>query len=37
MQDKILEMLMQKDEITWQTILLDIIKTGEMDPWDVDI
>ena len=37
MQDKILEMLMQKDEITWQTILLDLIKTGEMDPWDVDI
>src|SRR3989344_2670199 len=37
MQDKILEMLMQKDEITRQTILLDLIKTGEMDPWDVDI
>ena len=37
MQDKLLEMLMQKDEITWQTIILDLIKTGEMDPWDVDI
>ena len=37
MQDKLLEMLMQKDEITWQTIILDLIKTGEMDPWDIDI
>ncbi len=37
MHDKILDMLMQKDEITWQSIILDLIKTGEMDPWDIDI
>ena len=37
MQDKILDLLMQKDEITWQTILQDLVKTGELDPWDVDI
>jgi segregation and condensation protein A len=37
MQDKILQMLMNKDEITWQTILLDLVKTGELNPWDVDI
>ncbi len=37
MQDRILELVMQKDEITWQTILLDLVKTGEINAWDVDI
>src|SRR3989344_1837594 len=36
-QDKILDMLLKEDEITWQTILLDLIKTNELDPWDIDI
>lgn len=37
MQDKILNILMQKDEITWQSIIYDLIKTGDMDPWDIDL
>src|SRR3989338_3567408 len=37
MQDKLLEMLLKEDEITWQTIILDLVKTGELDPWNVDI
>ena len=37
MQDKILDMLMQKDEITWQNIILDLVKSEQMDPWDIDI
>ena len=37
MQEKILDMLMQDDEITWQSIILDLVKTGELDPWDVDV
>jgi len=37
MQDKLYEMLMNKDEITWQTIIYDLVKTGEMDPWDIDV
>ena len=36
-QDRILNLLMQKDEITWQTILNDLIKSGEINPWDIDI
>lgn len=28
---------MQKDEITWQSIIYDLIKTGDMDPWDIDL
>ena len=30
-------MLIQKDEITWQAILLDLIKSEQMDPWNIDI
>jgi segregation and condensation protein A len=28
---------MKEDEITWQTIIYDLIKTEQMDPWNVDI
>jgi len=37
MQDRIFEMLLKEDEITWQTILYDLVKTEEMNPWDIDI
>ncbi len=37
MQERIFEMLLKEDEITWQTILYDLVKTEEMDPWDIDI
>jgi len=36
-QDRILSLVMQDNEITWQTILLDLVKSGEIDPWDVNI
>jgi segregation and condensation protein A len=35
--DKIFEILFQKDDITWQTIIYELVKSGDMDPWDVDI
>ncbi len=37
MQDRILNMLMQKDEITWQAIIYDLVKSEQMNPWDIDI
>ncbi len=37
MNDQIYDMLIQKDEITWQSILLDLIKSEQMNPWDIDI
>jgi segregation and condensation protein A len=37
MQDRIFDMLMKEDEITWQTILYDLVKTEEMNPWDIDL
>lgn len=35
--EKIFELLFDKDEITWQSILYELVKKEEMDPWDIDI
>ena len=37
MQDHIYNLLIQKDQITWQTIIYDLIKSEQMNPWDIDI
>ena len=37
MQDKLYNMLLQEDEITWQSIIYDLVKSEEMDPWDIDV
>ena len=37
MHEKILDMLVKEDEITWQTIIFDLIKKDNMDPWDVNL
>lgn len=36
-ENDIFEMLFEKDEITWQDIIYDLIKTEKMDPWNVDV
>ncbi|MBI5389002.1 segregation/condensation protein A [Candidatus Woesearchaeota archaeon] len=36
-QEHIFNMLLKKDEITWQTIIQDLVKNEQMDPWDVDV
>jgi len=28
---------MQKDEITWRNIILNLVKSEQMDPWNIDI
>ncbi len=35
--DRIFDMLLKEDEITWQSIIYDLVNTNEIDPWDVDI
>lgn len=30
-------MLMKDDTITWQTMIYDLVKTEQMNPWDVDL
>lgn len=31
------DILMKQDEITWRSIILELIKTEKMDPWDINI
>ncbi|MFH1638545.1 MAG: segregation/condensation protein A [Candidatus Woesearchaeota archaeon] len=35
--DKILDMLMKDEEVTWQDIIHSLIKTDQMNPWNVDV
>ena len=35
--DQIYNILMQKDEITWQTLIQDLVKSEQMNPWDIDL
>jgi len=35
--ERIYDLLFDKDEITWQTILQELVKSEQMDPWDIDI
>ncbi len=35
--EQVFDILFNQDEITWQTILYDLVRTEQMDPWDVDI
>jgi len=37
MEDRILKLLVEQDEITWKDIIYDLIRSEEMDPWDVDM
>jgi len=36
-QDKIFSLLFDSEEITWQSILYDLMKKGDMNPWDIDV
>lgn len=37
LQNDIFDMLMKQEEITWQTILYDLVKNEKMDPWNIDV
>ena len=37
MEDKIFEMLFDKDEITWQSMLYDLVRTEKMNPWNINV
>ena len=37
MQEEILKMLIEKDDVSWQSILQELVRTEKMDPWDVDV
>jgi segregation and condensation protein A len=35
--DRIFSILLDKNAITWQTIIQELVKSEEMDPWDIDV
>ena len=35
--DSLLETLLHEDDITWQAMIFELIKTEAMDPWDIDL
>ena len=37
MDEKIFDLLLKEEDVTWKTIIYDLVKREEMDPWDVDI
>jgi segregation and condensation protein A len=37
MEDRVYDILMKENEVTWQDIINNLVKSEEMDPWDVDI
>lgn len=37
MEDKIFDLLVKKDDITWKDILYDLVKTEQIDPWNINI
>jgi segregation and condensation protein A len=37
MQDQIYKLLTDKDEVTWKSIIYDLIKAEELDPWNINV
>ena len=35
--EKLFDIIFNKDEITWQTIIYELVRSNQMDPWDIDI
>lgn len=35
--DKIFDIIVDKDDVTWRSIIFELVKTEQMDPWDIDI
>lgn len=37
MEDRIFQLLVEQNDITWKSIIYDLINSEQMDPWDVNI
>jgi segregation and condensation protein A len=37
MQQKIFDLILNQDDVTWKSIIYDLVKTEQMDPWDINI
>ncbi|MEM2916032.1 MAG: ScpA family protein [Candidatus Woesearchaeota archaeon] len=37
MQEKLYQIIVESDDISWKSILLDLVNSEQMNPWDIDI
>ena len=37
MQEQIFDILLNQEELSWKTILVDLVHKEQMDPWDINI
>jgi len=37
MQEQVFELLLEQEDVSWKTILYDLVKTEQMNPWNIDI
>lgn len=37
MQEKIFDLLLKEEELSWKNIIFDLVKSEQMDPWDINI
>ena len=35
--DQVMEILFNSDEITWQSMIYDLVSSEKMDPWNIDV
>jgi len=36
-QEKIFQIIVDQDDVTWQTIIYELVKSEQMDPWDINV
>jgi len=36
-QDGLFTFLIKKDDVTWQSMINDLVRNNQMDPWDIDV
>jgi segregation and condensation protein A len=37
MQERIFKLVFEEDDVTWQSILYDLVRKEQMNPWDIDV
>jgi segregation and condensation protein A len=37
MQQKVFDLLLEQEEVSWKSILFDLVKSEEMNPWDINV
>ncbi|HLC74740.1 MAG TPA: ScpA family protein [Candidatus Nanoarchaeia archaeon] len=37
MEQEALHLLLDKDDVTWKTLLYELVRTEQMNPWDIDV